>query len=118
MNTLNAARALRTKARAGLAEEPEINDFIRQARADLQACMQGQHQQSSSTQAKTPPASNRHQLTHSSQEDQDHACDLKVVAQQTNAAINALDKEHARLDKQAMTDRVNTLLQAQPKLWS
>jgi ribonuclease HI len=117
MNTLKAARALRTKARAGLAEEPEINDFIRQARADLQACMQaqGQHQQSSSTQAKTPPASNRHQPTHSSQEYQDHACDLKVVAQQTNAAINALDKEHARLDKQTVTDRVNTLLQAQPK---
>jgi hypothetical protein len=114
MNTLKKTRALRKQVCDGTADERSVLDFIRQARADLQA--QEQHQKQPSSNAQTQPASaGTVPDEHTTQAEPGQAQDLTDIAQQADTAIKTLDAEHARLDRQTYKDKMDTLLEQQPK---
>ncbi len=52
---------------------------------------------------------------HTAQAEPGHAQDLTHIAQQADTAIKTLDAEHARLDRQTYKDKMDTLLEQQPK---
>ncbi len=89
-------------------------DFIRQARADLQAQEQHQKQPSNNAQ-KQPATAGTVPDAHTTQAEPGQAQDLTDIAQQTDTAIKILDAEHARLDRQTYKDKMDTLLEQHPK---
>jgi hypothetical protein len=114
MNTLKKTRALRKQMREGTGDEMSVLDFIRQARADLQA--QEQHQKQPSNNAQTQPTTaGTVPEEHTAQAEPGHAKDLTHIAQQVDTAIKTLDADHARLDRQTYKDKMDKLLEQQPK---